>query len=273
MVQYRNMRFVLRMRTSGGRYRFRDQEERTDESDDRSIVEEVKTGDDSRDSVNADHALKVGQEYPPPEEVMKWVKQTLIRNRGQDVLGNFNPLLISELFWEQSDIWRLLTMEHTEQVAELCEKLVEHLLCEIAPEDISTKLLGLHIEDQLKHRLESAREELAKIVADTKRHPITMTMQKMRAEDFKAALSASIQAGTKGIETYNYIRQHISNATSIDQSKIIFEIGKTMELSMDKHSCNDVLKSLTSFYEVSFVVLLSEMQDESREGCAQNIYR
>jgi hypothetical protein len=34
------------------------------------------------------------------------VRQVLIRTRGKELPGNFNPLLVGELFWEQSSKWQ-----------------------------------------------------------------------------------------------------------------------------------------------------------------------
>lgn len=43
-------------------------------------------------------------------EALEWVSQVLIRTRGKELAGNFNPLLIGELFWEQSSKWPSMSM-------------------------------------------------------------------------------------------------------------------------------------------------------------------
>ena len=36
------------------------------------------------------------------EDSLRWVLNAIVRNRGRELQGNFNPLIIGELFWEQS---------------------------------------------------------------------------------------------------------------------------------------------------------------------------
>jgi len=39
--------------------------------------------------------------------------------RGKELVGSFNPLLIDELFWEQSANWNRLARDYIELVAKL----------------------------------------------------------------------------------------------------------------------------------------------------------
>jgi hypothetical protein len=40
-------------------------------------------------------------------EATGWVSQVLKRTRGRELPGNFNPILVGELFWEQASKWQL----------------------------------------------------------------------------------------------------------------------------------------------------------------------
>ena len=51
---------------------------------------------------------------------LQWVGQALIRSRGRELGGNFNPLLVGELFWEQSSSWHLLAKDHVDAVSQIC---------------------------------------------------------------------------------------------------------------------------------------------------------
>lgn len=53
-------------------------------------------------------------------DALVWVKGILSRSRGRELPGNFNPLLISELFWEQSCQWEILAQDHVENIWEVC---------------------------------------------------------------------------------------------------------------------------------------------------------
>jgi hypothetical protein len=54
-------------------------------------------------------------------QALQWVQDVLTHTRGKELGGNFNPLLIGELFWEQSCNWSRLAKDHIEQIDEVCE--------------------------------------------------------------------------------------------------------------------------------------------------------
>jgi hypothetical protein len=74
--------------------------------------------------------------------------------------GNFNPLLIGELFWEQSENWQALTEDHLDDVSRLCSNFVIDLLREICPVDVSSRVLASIVEESLKTTLEAGEAEL-----------------------------------------------------------------------------------------------------------------
>jgi GTPase SAR1 family protein len=203
MVQNYNTAFAQEMRINGSKYMLPMEE-----------PNDVENGTGKRDISDSEISV-VGPRQFSDEEAIAWVKRILVRTRGRELPGTFNPLVISELFWEQSEKWMTMATLHTEKVAELCETFVELLLDEIAPADVTSRLQGYRIEQELKGRLEAAQAELSKIIADLKLHPISynrfyvMTLQNLRC----------------------------------------FE--NTSELDMDRHSCRDALKSLQSYYQVS----------------------
>jgi len=53
---------------------------------------------------------------------MDWVREVLVRTRGKELPGNFNPLLVGELFWEQSSKWQKMAEHHIEDVADVCSQ-------------------------------------------------------------------------------------------------------------------------------------------------------
>ncbi|KAL2284827.1 hypothetical protein FJTKL_08656 [Diaporthe vaccinii] len=70
------------------------------------------------------------------QDALKWVKKVLHRARGTELLGTFNPNMVAELFWEQSEGWEKISTDHIENVARLCEQFVSALLTSITPENV-----------------------------------------------------------------------------------------------------------------------------------------
>lgn len=71
---------------------------------------------------------------------MMWAKKVLLRSRGNELIGNFNPNLIAELFWEQSQPWEKLASDHVELVCGLCERFLDDVLKHMAPSDVKSRL-------------------------------------------------------------------------------------------------------------------------------------
>jgi len=114
IVQHSNSIFKKTLRTKGHKY----------------LVSGVEEEGELEDYVS----LEKG---PPPQMSPKrlskkdsivWVKRMLQHSRGRELMGNFNPYLIGELFWEQSEPWENFAKKHVNDVNQLCEKFLSNLL-------------------------------------------------------------------------------------------------------------------------------------------------
>jgi hypothetical protein len=73
-------------------------------------------------------------------DALDWVKKVLQRSRGTEILGTFNPNVVAELFWEQSEGWGTLAADHIENVADMCEQFVSAVLTSITPINIKNRV-------------------------------------------------------------------------------------------------------------------------------------
>lgn len=74
------------------------------------------------------------------KDALKWIKKVLQRARGTELLGTFNPNMVAELFWEQSEAWGTLSVDHIENVAKMCEQFVSAVLTSIVPTNIKARV-------------------------------------------------------------------------------------------------------------------------------------
>lgn len=107
-------------------------------------------------------------------QALEWVERTLIQTRGRELAGNFNPLLIGELFREQSQNWEIIAQEYAEEISQLCDNFVGDLLQELCPKDIYTRIRFGHIQNVPKERLQSSQAELKTIIAGKRLYPMTI---------------------------------------------------------------------------------------------------
>jgi GTPase SAR1 family protein len=166
VVQYLNLQFASTLRQYGHKTVVAEAN-----GEPAAVSDSATTGEPELDEGYASfHEM---QEVVDRKDMVARVRKILVRSRGRELPGTFNPLLISQLFWEQSENWKAIADYHIEQVAAVCYNFVLAAVDFVADADVSNRLRSIKLETALEKRLGQAKEELQRIVGDTKHHPIT----------------------------------------------------------------------------------------------------
>ncbi|KAF2158747.1 hypothetical protein M409DRAFT_61405 [Zasmidium cellare ATCC 36951] len=253
VAQHFNLQFALAMRKYGHKTEvLADDGDSTDATDsDEAEIDEAEIDECYRQ-------FAVTQEQVSRDDAIQRVRKILIRSRGRELPGTFNPILISKLFWEQSANWQAIANQHIEQVARLCSNFARAAISFSVSNDISARLQSLTLDKGLDLRMTRAKEELAQIVDDTKHHPITYnpayisTVQSTKYEKLSSkfnsmATDSKEQIYNKTTGTYNtYLKPEFT--TSI--------IRNFTEMDMDRVSAEDALDSQQAYYmeEVEYFI-------------------
>ena len=239
VVQLMNTEFSNTLRTTGHKYHF-DMSDKTNGTDDTLPAPIANVG---RPTKLSNH------------QALDWVSHVLIRTRGKELTGNFNPLLVGELFWEQSTRWYQIAEDHMERVAQVCSRFLENLLREKCPEDMYSRLWSSQIQDALKTRRDASVRELNLIMEDIKSYPINynhyytdMIKQRRKARG-KESLAECIEEATKRTVLEDCRSNHTS--ASIDVAQVVERYSQRVDPDMEKHSCEEALDCLFSIYKVS----------------------
>lgn len=203
-------------------------------------------------SPNQDLPLKINR-----KEAINWVKPLLLRSRGRELPGTYNPLLIGELFWEQSKGWEELAKTHLQGVWKICRKFLEITLREIAPDDVMNSLFVYWIDGKMQERLDKANGELRSLLADRRRHAITYNyyctdnMQRARTkrleEKYMAAINSVVQSGTRG------------TTVTLDPLELLDALAAPNQENMDDYACEEVLDGMAAFYKVACKVFVDNV--------------
>jgi GTPase SAR1 family protein len=257
VVQFLNSEFSRKISQTGHKYQIsKDDDDVDDDDDDRKSIS-------SNSQVKADNSLKSKgsidiEKYSPRlldrEEGLQWVRRVLVRTRGKELMGNFNPLLIGELFWEQSSNWQHFATSHIDHAAGICEKFLDILLEAKAPQDVKSRVWMTRMAPVLKARRQSACNELEKLIEDVKGFPInynhyyTDTISMRRWKRQEAVLAECLKKNTSqtaGVPTWD------STGTSINIEGVIGSFSKRNDPDMDNFSCEEALECLFAIYKVS----------------------
>ena len=276
VIQYMNYQFSHKLRTRGHKYHICrvDSPVVEDDSpavgneypaveDDHPAVEDednnTDVGESGSDDVPLDVAWSPTSNRPiklSSSRALTWAKQALVRTRGKELPGAFNPLLIGELFWEQSSKWKRLAEEHIEDVAQTCRQFLNNLLEQKCPKDVFDRLVASKVEDALQTRSEESASELQKILIDLKSYPSTYnhyytdTVKKRRMERGGKSLQKCIEQATHKVPLAGC--QGGGHTTAlVDAKQAARNFADSIDPDMEKHSCEEALDSLYSIYKVS----------------------
>ena len=264
VVQHINITFAENIRVNGHKYHinFFDKakhadaqaDDEGDEGDEEGEGDEEDEGDedDDYDTPGKDSAkpIKTNKVH-----ALQWVRLVLVRTRGRELIGSFNPLLVGELFWEQCSKWESLAVAYLDEVAQVCTKFLEVLLQDKCPKDVSSRLRASLVQDALKTRYDNALQELGKIMEDIRSYPInynhyyTDIITKRRLDRQKKSLSKSIEAATKHTRLPGCPSTHTSASIDIDHALKSYAVR--IDPNMENVSCEEALDCLFAIYKVT----------------------
>ncbi|KAH7117540.1 interferon-induced GTP-binding protein Mx [Dendryphion nanum] len=240
IIQKMNADFAANMRMKGHSYKI----DRSDKAQQGDIDLDVAVPPSSRAPVSLNRS-----------QYLAWVGNVVIRNRGRELPGSFNPLLVGELFWQQSEKWPELATSHVEDIADVCRNFLETLLEDLCPKDVISRLWAFRFEEELKERYRSATAELDRIVQDLKGYPInynhyyTDIVKKSRLERERELLEISMENATTRSPLPECRSNHTS--TQINVGAVIDNFSRGSDPQMETHSCEDALDRLEAIYKVS----------------------
>ncbi|CAO2655125.1 Nn.00g101890.m01.CDS01 [Neocucurbitaria sp. VM-36] len=249
VIQYLNIRFANDMRLRGHKYAFGagpgDEERETEEET--QAQEELEELDELEDDPGVEFLPKPTK--LSRDEAIEWVQKMLERSRGHELPGTFQPMLISQLFWEQSQPWQQIASQHISTVASACKEFVETVLRETAPAEFISRLAAHNVDGALIQALDGAKEELDKVLKDKARHPttynhyFTTTIQKMRQRKYQDILKRASKASEVLVATLD------GSSTHLEPDKLTKAMDNAIEQDMDVFSSQEALDTERAFYK------------------------
>ena len=185
-------------------------------------------------------------------DAIGWVRNLLVRSRGRELPGSFNPLLVSELFRDQSRPWECIAREHVQSIWEASKAFLERLLDVLTDEETFEALFTHWIDHSLTARLDRANERLDRLLIDQERHAITYNhyyteaLQTLREERQVKRLTDKIQGFMRSTSESAWEFKDAYNATRLARS-----LANQHDSDMDDFACSELLDSLRAFYKVS----------------------
>lgn len=179
---------------------------------------------------------------------MKWISIAINNGRGHELLGNFNPLLVGELFWEQSSKWKILGQDHIENIFEKCTKFLRTLIQEKCPADVASRIWDNFIIEKLNFRNSQAMRELEYLLRDLKRFPINYN------SEYVKYIQKKRQIRQQELEK-KYVKREENNDDNPVQN-FVYD-PETME--PEKFTCDEIFSSLLAIYKIQQEVFIANV--------------
>ena len=230
----------------------------------RRIVDQIKTSDSYNDKKSVTRAAFIDE-----------IKELLSITRGRELLGMFNPLIVSDLFFEQSQPWEKLAQQHLRKTWQATKSFLELLVSHLADEKTSEALLGHVIDTIMERKLSVMSEKLSELLKPyQKGHPITYnhyfteTVQRVKEKRREAEIGRRLQKFLGRKESAAVEGVKVTNTKMPD---LLSALASSTEADMDRYACSEILDCMEAFYKVLHSSLELQSSPDWSLGCHENI--
>ncbi|GFF54198.1 Dynamin family protein [Aspergillus udagawae] len=184
-------------------------------------------------------------------------------NRGIELPGNANQLLVGSLFRDQSKPWESLAKGHLMKAWESARYFTLLVVQHVTDDHTYSLLIGSIIDGELEKLKQSLLEKLDELTAYTKRgHPLPVgksflsQIQKARSNrQLESLRSELLFRGFEGKEEKLYSMKDLEQATS------------TMETSRDEFAAAEIIDQMQAYYETAIVTFVDNVATLGIENC------
>ena len=182
-------------------------------------------------------------------EFIQEIKSLLKYSRGRELPGMFNPLIVGEIFREQSKKWELLAREHLRDMELLLKSFLELTLSFLTDENTFEMILREIIDPSIDEKFRKAGEKLQELLEPhQKGHPITYnhyfteTIQNMRRKFLEDDLKARLGNHFGGTRV---------PALQADVQILASSLASANITDVDEFACSEILLCAEAYYKVS----------------------
>ncbi|MCJ1311364.1 hypothetical protein MMC25_005035 [Agyrium rufum] len=259
VIQYMNFQFANKMGNKAVKYSIEDKAQSADTEgklDEQAMAEQKKVFLQRKTTARPGCPVRINK-----KQALIWIKARLSLARGQELYGNYNPLLIADLYWEQSEHWVKMGGDHYKEVASVCERFLQELLQQICPKDVYTRLWNFHISTQLRSRLSNAQSELDELDRDhgevpmNYNHYYTDTIKAKHREREGALLGQCVEKASAG----ESIEKDGAHQQTIDVELLQRTFQQLNDPNMENYSCEEILDCLDAIYKTELKVFVANL--------------
>ena len=181
------------------------------------------------------------------------IQHLMNRTKGRELPGTFNPMIVSDLFLEQSAPWEAIARSHVDKVWKAAKEFLSHVAAYVADVATSKAIFQTIFEPALDQLLETLNEKTTELLTPHQRsHPITYNhyftenLQKLRNERNQKEYSKIVKSffGVSSIEVTHYC------GGSHNLCELVTALVQRTEPDMNRFACSEALDCMEAYYKV-----------------------
>lgn len=201
------------------------------------------------------------------ESFIDHVQYLMPRTRARELPGTFNPMIVADLFKEQSQPWERLAHEHIKAVWRAISDFLEHATKHIADEATSGALFEIIFKPALKRLLldlNNKAEELLKPHQSS--HPITYsnnfvaTLEDIRQKRHREEIAGVVRFYFKIPATQTTWTSGANSTYDLD--RLVNGLANRAEPDITRFACSEALDYMHAYYKVALERFIDDMSNE-----------
>jgi hypothetical protein len=183
------------------------------------------------------------------KEAASWVKTFLFNSRGCELPGIYNPLIIGDLFKEQSKPWEALAQSHLDKTWKICRKFLQVLFQHIIPKtEIVNSIFSHLIDEQMRVRFLHASDELKRLLAERSLHTITLNDEFLERKNAirRKIIEKRCNLAIQSSASFGWP----SGPVTLKPDMFCATLTSSLSEDLDDNSCSEILDGMGAFYQV-----------------------
>jgi len=220
----------------------------------RSIVEAVFPGGSSPAMLLDASNRPSTPELVGRSDFISEIRDLLKKSRGRELPGMFSPLIVGDLFCEQSKPWEVLARQHLHDTWNAARAFLELTASHLTDDATSEALLREIVDPLMDEKLRRLDQKLDELLEPHRRgHPITYnhyfteTIQNVRQKRLEKEIARRLNTflGQKENATTEQI-----NVKNVKTSNLVSALSSRNEADMDRYACSEILDCMEAYYKV-----------------------
>ena len=191
------------------------------------------------------------------DQFLDHIQHLMRRTKGRELPGTFNPMIVADLFLDQSTPWKAIAQSHIDKVWKAAKEFLSLTAIYIADATTSRALFQEIFEPALNQLLGSLSVKTAELLKPhQKSHPITYnhyfteTLQKARSKRSKNEVSRIVKDffGVSSLEPSFYASQQ-----NKDLGQLVTALAQSTEPDTNRFACSEALDCMEAYYKVAYL--------------------